>query len=182
MQAIYDEFPESQHYQWDTRHVKRFSKQGGTDPFIPRSIWAWDALPFYSLSLLRISREEAEEHWKPRPERWLLEISHDADTGFPSQKSEPTSHDVADVEATSSLLGITLWRCDRVVNGDPIWLQVWRDSNRPSEGEARYSNEATGLSCVSTKEDMAKLHSVEDVKTFAQEAHKLGRDILGLPF
>ncbi len=178
VEAIAKAFPEASHYYWDSIGFDGLPAKGRKDGF---GQWAWNSLPYYDVSWLRVP-EDIEKRHRPLTGRWMMAIRHEADNGWEDGegRTEPDARLFNRAEDSSSSLYITLWKAE--VEKEKTWYEAW--DNYPGwpdeETDSNEIDDDSGLRSVTIKRDMSDLISVEDVSVMAKEARRRGREDLGL--
>jgi len=182
IEAITTEFPETRHYWWQTNSFDCLPARKTTDPL---GRWAWDGLPLYNFSILRLS-EDGPDRYLPKLGRWMLEISHNADHGWDEEASgEPDASRFPQVDTVVSSLSVCLWRCD-ANTGQEWWAGAWNDiEGWLGDGEIGqhadpFSDEATGLTGIGITRNVADIKTAEDASSLANDLRRLGREVLQL--
>ena len=176
VQAVVKAFPETTHHYWTPTEFDGLPRRA-SDPI---GCWAWDALPYYSVSWLRVV-EGLEEKHMPLAGRWMLEIQHEADNGWKDGKDEPDARIFEKAENSSSTLSIIIWKSEVEKPGN--WYAAWNAYSKDwpdAETDPNAVDEESGLRAVIVSQDMAEFASVEDVTAMANEARRRGREELGL--
>lgn len=182
--AITAEFPDTRHYWWRPNMSDCIKSHANSDPVQDR--WAWDSLPLYNFSLLRLPREprigKDRDLIQPRKGDWMLEITHEADSTSLENHSvdgEPDALDFRAVREGETSLSLFLWRCDREI-GETTWADAWdnvgmdepEDDDAPEWDQPR-SDPQSGLTRVGAWRDLAEIIDAKDAGKFANEVREM---------
>lgn len=174
VRAAAEAFPETSHYYWSCNQFHRLPSRHTTDP---TDCWAWNGLPLYDVSFLRLVEDDKQDTRDAKPGRWMLEIHHTADDGWDDKaQGEPDARNFGDAAKAKSSLSLILWQSHAEAGN---WLNAWTNTEHWPEDDGAIL-ESKSLFGICQSIDLAEVKSIEDVRNVASALRKLGKEKLGL--